>query len=183
MSRISDLVKAYGEFISLPWQDGMAAYQRVIMCVYDEDDELKLRAVKAEFTLATTHAGHDWVEYDVTDLFSKWMMSNASVEKCFERPELFNSIIHTFKNYLINDFKKFIDNKTPEKNYVVALTGTGSLFGFIKVKSLVEGIANMVTGRLVVFFPGSYENNNYRLLDAYDGWNYLAVPITADSKK
>ena len=35
-------------------------------------------------------------------------------------------------------------------------------------------------GRLLVFFPGSYENNNYRLLDGYDGWNYLAVPITAD---
>jgi hypothetical protein len=29
-----------------------------------------------------------------------------------------------------------------------------------------------------VFFPGVYENNNYRLLDARDGWNYLAVPIT-----
>ena len=38
----------------------------------------------------------------------------------------------------------------------------------------------MVPGRLVVFFPGSYEDNNYRLLDAYDGWGYLAVPITAD---
>lgn len=28
----------------------------------------------------------------------------------------------------------------------------------------------------------SYENNNYRLLDGYDGWNYLAVPITADKE-
>jgi hypothetical protein len=33
-------------------------------------------------------------------------------------------------------------------------------------------------GRVVVFFPGEYENSNYRLLDARDGWNYLAVPIT-----
>ena len=33
-------------------------------------------------------------------------------------------------------------------------------------------------GRLVVFFPGQFEQNNYRLLDARDGWNYLAVPIT-----
>ena len=34
-------------------------------------------------------------------------------------------------------------------------------------------------GRLLVFFPGVYEQNNYRLLDARDGWNYLAFPITA----
>ena len=35
-----------------------------------------------------------------------------------------------------------------------------------------------IKGRLVVFFPGQFERNNYRLLDARDGWNYLAVPIT-----
>ena len=35
-----------------------------------------------------------------------------------------------------------------------------------------------IRGRVVVFFPGEYENSNYRLLDARDGWNYLAVPIT-----
>jgi len=36
-----------------------------------------------------------------------------------------------------------------------------------------------IQGRLLIFFPGVYEQNNYRLLDARDGWNYLAVPITA----
>jgi len=28
-----------------------------------------------------------------------------------------------------------------------------------------------------VFFPGEHEGNSYRLLDARDGWNYLAVPL------
>jgi len=46
----------------------------------------------------------------------------------------------------------------------------------------VDKLAPMVKGRLVVFFPGTFENNNYRLLDGYDGWNYLAVPITADKE-
>jgi len=36
-----------------------------------------------------------------------------------------------------------------------------------------------IRGRLLVFFPGVYEQDNYRLLDARDGWNYLAIPITA----
>jgi len=51
---------------------------------------------------------------------------------------------------------------------------------FLKVKEVVDKLAPTVKGRLLVFFPGSFENNNYRLLDGYDGWNYLAVPITAD---
>ena len=38
-----------------------------------------------------------------------------------------------------------------------------------------------IQGRLAVFFPGAYAQNHYRLLDARDGWNYLAVPITLHS--
>lgn len=59
--------------------------------------------------------------------------------------------------------------------------GVGSLFGLARVSSVVEGIKDAVGGRLVVFFPGEYhpENHAYRLLDARDGWNYLAVPLLA----
>jgi hypothetical protein len=39
-------------------------------------------------------------------------------------------------------------------------------------------VENTIQGRLVVFFPGEFENANYRLLDARDGWNYHAIPIT-----
>ena len=57
----------------------------------------------------------------------------------------------------------------------------GSLFGLARVSSIVEGIKDSVAGRLLVFFPGEYhpENHTYRLLDARDGWNYLAVPLLA----
>ena len=71
-------------------------------------------------------------------------------------------------------------NLTTLSNSVVAINGVGSIFGFLKVKEVVDKLAPLVTGRLLVFFPGSYENNNYRLLDGYDGWNYLAVPLSAD---
>jgi hypothetical protein len=36
-----------------------------------------------------------------------------------------------------------------------------------------------VPGRLLVFFPGRYEGNSYRLLDARDGWSYRATQIPA----
>jgi hypothetical protein len=78
------------------------------------------------------------------------------------------------------DFERRISEIESPDNSVIAISGVGSLFGFLKVKDVVDRLAPMVSGRLVIFFPGSYEDNNYRLLDGYDGWNYLAVPITAD---
>jgi len=62
---------------------------------------------------------------------------------------------------------------------VVAVSGVASLFGFMRVSRLMELVEDSICGRLLVLFPGAYEDNNYRLLDARDGWNYHAVPITA----
>jgi hypothetical protein len=45
---------------------------------------------------------------------------------------------------------------------------------------LIDAVSGSIAGRLVVFFPGQYEHNSYRLLDARDGWDYLATPITAE---
>jgi hypothetical protein len=66
---------------------------------------------------------------------------------------------------------------------VIALLGVGTLFGLARVSSVVEGLKDSVEGRLLVFFPGEYhpETHTYRLLDARDGWNYLAVPLLAQS--
>nr|MBF4365966.1 DUF1788 domain-containing protein [Vibrio anguillarum] len=49
------------------------------------------------------------------------------------------------------------------------------------VSGVVESLAEKVTGRLVVFFPGEVQNNNYQLLDAKDGWGYHATAISATS--
>jgi hypothetical protein len=65
---------------------------------------------------------------------------------------------------------------------VVVALGVATLFGFVRVSELMEKIKDAIVGRLLVFFPGEYDANNYRLLDARDGWNYLAVPITASER-
>ena len=63
---------------------------------------------------------------------------------------------------------------------LLAVLGLGSLFGLTRASSLFEAVAPDIRGRLLAFFPGQHDGSNYRLLDARDGWNYLAVPITAD---
>jgi hypothetical protein len=88
--------------------------------------------------------------------------------------------MHRYQEFIVASVREQLGEKLSDANCVVALSGVGSLFGLCKVKDIVDKLAPMVSGRLLVFFPGSFENNNYRLLDGYDGWNYLAVPITSD---
>jgi hypothetical protein len=57
-----------------------------------------------------------------------------------------------------------------------------SLYGFVRVSELIHDVERSIRGRLVVFFPGTKNENNYRLLDARDGWNYLANGITLHSE-
>jgi hypothetical protein len=66
-----------------------------------------------------------------------------------------------------------------DENTVVAVLGVASMFGFVQVSDLVPRIVASLSGRLLVFFPGSRDGNVYKLLDAREGWNYLATPITA----
>lgn len=179
-NKLKRLTDNFSSHIQIPWRDDAAALQRVIFCVYDEADELRLRARIDEFELATKEAGHEWHLFDLTETFADWLAAQRYAESYFSKPELISTVLPKYQKHIVTSFEKFLSDKEVDKNSVVALQGVGSLFGLIKVKGIVDQLAPKVKGRLVVFFPGSYENNNYRLLDAYDGWGYLAVPITAD---
>ena len=180
MNRIDRLLDSYAKFIAVPWRDDVAAGQRVIFCVYNENDELRLRAKVEEFELATRQAGHEWFVFDLTDTFADWLSGQRYAESYFKKPNLLSTLLPQYLTYITEQFSIFLDKRGVDNNSVVALKGVGSLFGLLKVKSVVGKLAPMVRGRLVVFFPGTFENSNFRLLDGYDGWNYLAVAITAN---
>ena len=177
---MDDLIKAYERYISVPWKQDAAAAQRVIFCVYDERDELKLRAKIDEFEIVTKETGHDWTLFDLTDSFATWMGGQRYAKKYFQKPQLLQTLLRKYLTFVTEQFVIFLKAHPTNEETVIALSGVGSLFGFLKVKELVDTLAPLVQGRLLVFFPGSFEDNNYRLLNGYDGWNYLAVPITAD---
>ncbi len=180
MSRIHHLIKSYSKFIGIPWKDDSAAAQRVIFCVYNENEEKSLRAKVPEFGIVTSQKDHEWLEFDLTDTFANWIAGQKYAKSYFQNPELLGTLLPKYLQYIKQIFETQLKDNSANTNTVVALKGVGSLFGFLKVKDMVDQLAPLVSGRLLVFFPGSYENNNYRLLDGYDGWNYLAVPITAD---
>jgi len=180
VSRIKRLIDSYSKYITIPWRSDAAAAQRVIFCVYDEADELRLRAKIDEFEIATRQAGHNWALFDLTDTFAEWLIDQRYRKSYFQKPQLLSTLLPKYKDYIIEKFEKFLQNQKIDVSAVVAVKGVGSIFGFLKVKEVVDKIAPLVLGRLLIFFPGNFENNNYRLLDGYDGWNYLAVPITPD---
>lgn len=183
-SKVSRLISAYKQHLTVPWQPGLAAIQRVIFAVYDKADELRLRANVEEFALATQQAGKQWLLLDVTNAFPEWMAAQEYKEAYFESPE-------DLAGYQTGELTEFVadlnarlrDRISAEAgpDTVVALLGVGALFGLARVSSVVEGVKEAVQGRLLVFFPGEHhpENHTYRLLDARDGWNYLAVPLLA----
>ena len=182
MSRVKRLIQSYSKYIAVPWRDDAAAAQRVIFCVYDETEERGLRTKIDEFDIATRQSGHDWAIFDLTDTFAIWLASQRYAKSYYQKPHLLSTLLPKYLGFIIDEFSAFLRKNEIGESHVVAVKGVGSLFGFLKVKEVVEKLAPMVKGRILIFFPGSFENNNYRLLDGYDGWNYLAVPITADKE-
>lgn len=183
-SKVAKLVSTYRQHLTVPWQEGLAAIQRVIFAVYDKADELRLRANVGEFELVTQQAGKQWLLLDVTNAFPDWMAAQEYRDAYFESPEDLAGYqageLTEFVFDLNSKLKSRISAEAGQET-VVALLGVGALFGLARVSSLVEGIKEVIQGRLLVFFPGEYhpENHTYRLLDARDGWNYLAVPLLA----
>ena len=182
MSRAKRLIQSYTSYISVPWRDDAAAAQRVIFCVYNETEERSIVARVDEFEIATRQAGHNWAIFDLTNTFAVWLASQRYAESYFQKPHLLSTLLPKYQAFIAEEFSAFLKTNNLDQHVVVAIKGVASLFGFLKVREVVDHLAPMVKGRLLVFFPGSYENNNYRLLDGYDGWNYLAVPITADKE-
>jgi hypothetical protein len=177
------LVAAYERFAGLPWDANLAPAQRVWMVVYPPRDERRLRARITAFEIATAKAGHPWHLADVTDAFAAWLGAHPYRETYFKQPELLSAAaIKDFEGRLAAQILDTVGEAVDDVNAVVAILGVGSLFPFTRVSRLIETVAPHVSGRLVVFFPGERDGSNYRLLEARDGWNYLATPISASEE-
>ena len=183
MARIEDLAEKYSRHIATPWQRTVAGAQRVVMVVYDKELERTLRARKVAFETATKQAGHEWHEIDLASVFAEWMAQDDYRDEYFASPEdLQLKLDAEFADYVAERLSKLLNRPGVTETSVVGVFGVGAVFGFARISQILKIVENDIRGRLVVFFPGHHESNNYRLLDARDGWNYLAVPITLHGK-
>ena len=181
VASIEGLVKSYERYVGREWTRNVAPQERVWFALYDPRDERRLRLRLGAFEEATVRAGHPWLACDLTDEFACWMASQDYRESYFESPEdLTEDLLDDFAEQVAGAVVDRLNGPEADANTLVAVYGVAALFGLLRVSRLLELISPEVRGRLLVFFPGEHENGSYRLLDARDGWNYLAIPITSD---
>lgn len=176
--RVDLLLEQYQKQLALPWRRDLSGAERVWIAVYPPEIERRLSYKIDEFKLATTGAGRRWRHLDLTQSFAKWLSAQEYREAYFEEPDLIGPALDGYAKSLVDDIEAVLKADEVDADTIVALSGIGSLFPMVRVSTLIQGLAQDILGRLLVFYPGTYEHGNYRLLDARDGWNYLAVPIT-----
>jgi len=177
MGRIEELAAVYERHVSAPWQRTVSGAQRVMLVVYEKELERALRARLGEFEQATRRSGRGWKLVDCTRWFAEWLACDEYAEAYFEDPDLLGMKLEgEFRPYAAERLAAELEDG--DDGCVVALLGVASLYGFLRVSELIRSVESSIHGRLLVFFPGTKNENNYRLLDARDGWNYLAQGIT-----
>ncbi len=183
MGQIERLIQSYDTRVSLPWERNLAGPQRVWFAVYNKAEERRLRRRLEEFELSTRRARHGWITIDLTDAFARWLATHDYRDGYFENPEHLEGespAVDDFKETIVRLVSDVLASPGADESSVVAIFGVASLFGFLKTSEVISQVETAIRGRLLVFFPGEHENNTYRFLDAREGWNYLAVPITAE---
>lgn len=179
MGRIEDLADSYERHITAPWQRNLAGAQKAIFVVYPKEDERKLRARIKDFEVRTRNAGHHWKQVDLTPLFSQWMANEEYREMYFEDPDDLKLKLDTeFLGFVAGKVRDALTSDDAGEDTVVAVLGAASLYGFLHISEVLEKVTNSIRGRLLLFFPGTFEQDTYSLLGARSGWNYLATPIT-----
>jgi hypothetical protein len=178
MSAIDRLITNYSRQVRLPWSANISGKQRVWFAVYPPSEERRLRARIPQFEALTLEAKHGWISVDLTRLLPEWLAAHKYREKVFAEPQHLKAgdKLEVIAAKLVNET---CSREEADAASVVAVVGLPSLFDFMRVSSLINRVEDHVRGRLLVLFPGEYQRNVYRFMDARDGFNYMAVPITA----
>jgi hypothetical protein len=182
MADLDKLVKLYRRHIQIPWPSGVAFEQRVILLVYEPKEERFVRTKVEAFANETREAKHAWATVDVSRTLAEWMANQEYRDSYFEDPEaLTPGLRQAFADFVSERVIARLSDSLVNEDTVVALIGTGALYGFMRVSNLITRVAPAVKGRLLIFFPGEKEGPVYRLLGGQDGFNYHAVPISTNT--
>lgn len=180
MSHCDRLLKNYQRFVRLPWQQNLSGKQRIWFAVYPPSEERRIRARLQEFQVQTVDAGHRWKLVDFTQLTAKWFAAHPYRDGYLSEPAALAVLKDEVRQYAAGVLRNELQQQDVGDNTVLALMGAGSLFGFTSLSAVLDLVEGAIKGRMLVFFPGEYERNQYRFMDAGDGFNYMAIPITSN---
>ncbi len=178
-TRIDQLVEAYIKVVSEPWSTALSGQERIWFLVYDPSEQRKVDLHVGEFETAAIKAEKKWKSISLKQCFPTWMANHEYREDYFNSPEyIVDQLEAEFIPFAIQFLKDELCKIEQDENTLIALKDVSALFGFARLSEILKSCDKDIKGRLLIFFPGEFEHNHYRLLNARDGWDYLARPIT-----
>lgn len=178
MSKVNALLKQFRGVMREPWASSLSGEEKVWFLVFDPSELRRVKFSLDEFEIATKDSGREWRLISLKHVFTDWMAQHEYKEAYFEGPEYIKDALEgDFKEFVLSYLNSQMEVKNSE-NTLVVLDDAAAIFGFLKLSEVINAISKNLKGRLMVLFPGEFSSNQYRLMDARDGWNYLARPIT-----
>lgn len=178
-SKTDLLLQNFETAMQQSWTGTLSIQERMYFLVYDPAEQRKIDLRLGDFENAAVRSGKKWAHISLDKLFSQWMAANEYREAFFEDPEALIDLLEgDFKDHIISYITAETESLEQDRNMLVAITEISALFGFCRLSDILNAIQSDFPGRILIFFPGEFDKNHYRLLDARDGWNYLATPIT-----
>lgn len=182
MPKIDQLAAVFRDHVGVGWPGGSSGAQRVIMIVYDPNEERALRKKVDLFAQAARSHRHSWRGVDLTTALAGWLGTHRYREGYFEEPDMLTAGANErFTQHAAGIVLRTLERPEHTAREIVGLIGAASVFGAASLSDVLSRVEHAIKGRLAVFFPGRSRDGRYRLLDARDGWDYHAVAIQAES--
>lgn len=178
-SKIDLLIEAFEKVVREPWSTALSGQERIWFFVYDPAEQRKVDLRLVDFETATLKAGKKWTSISMKHCFPSWMANHEYKEDYFINPEyIVDQLEAEFIPFAIQFLKDELTKIKQDPDTLIAIKDVSALFGFVRLSEILKSCDKDFKGRMLIFFPGEFEHNHYRLLDARDGWDYLARPIT-----
>lgn len=145
---------------------------------YDPKDEYIVRDYLYNYLLKRTNLNIK--VFDIYEIITEILKEKGFLEKCFDYEKkkgakYLNQIISkTIGIGSSNDLiMKKIKNKKVEHDQIVIITGIGKCYGIIRGHTILNNLHSIIINNpLIMFYPGSYNGQSFKLFDKLENDNY-----------
>lgn len=154
---------------------------------YDPEDEYIVRDYLDNYLLKKSKLNIK--VFDIYDIIIDILKEKGFLEMCFEfekkkGAKYLNTIIS--KTIGISSSNDLIINKIKdeiEPNQIVIITGIGKCYGIIRGHTILNNLQSIVTKNpLIMFYPGSYNGQSFKLFNRLENDNYYRAFQFVDRK-
>ena len=147
---------------------------------YDPEDEYIVREYLENYLLKRTKLNIK--VFDIYDIIIDILKENGFLEKCFEYEKKKGSkYLNTIISKTVgigsgNDLivKKIKSEVEPEQ--IIIITGIGKCYGIVRGHTILNNLYRVIINNpLIMFYPGSYNGQGFKLFNKLENDNYYRV--------